>query len=154
MITNLDRAGMPVIRYHTGDRVRWHQQDSSCSCGRTYRRLAGGVIGRLDDVLIIRGINVYPSAIEAAVRQFDEIVEYAVEAFRQGEMDELVVRIELADGESDESGALQKKLMDSLHTNLGIRAGVEFAGPGELPRFELKAKRVADKRVTDHRPHP
>lgn len=146
VITNLDRAAMPVVRYRTGDRVRWHQQDSPCSCGRTYRRLAGGVIGRLDDVLIIRGINVYPSAIESVVRQFDQVVEYAVEAFRKGEMDELLVRVELADGRSDDSGALQGKLQHALHTSLGIRAGVEFAEPGELPRFELKAKRVTDRR--------
>lgn len=145
VITNLDRAAMPVIRYRTGDRVRWHQLDN-CPCGRTYRRLAGGVIGRLDDVLIIRGINVYPSAIESAVRQFDQIVEFAVEAFRQGEMDELLVRVELAAGESDDSGILQGKLQHALHTNLGIRAGVELAGAGELPRFELKAKRVTDRR--------
>ncbi len=145
VITNLDRAAMPVIRYRTGDRVRWHQQDN-CPCGRTYRRLAGGVIGRLDDVLIIRGINVYPSAIESAVRQFDQFVEFAVEALRQGEMDELLVRVELSAGESDDSGILQGKLQHALHTNLGIRAGVELAGPGELPRFELKAKRVTDRR--------
>ena len=80
------------------------------------------------------------------MRQFDQIVEYAVEAFRQGEMDELVVRVELAEGESDDSGALQGKLQHALHANLGIRAGVELAGPGELPRFELKAKRVTDRR--------
>jgi phenylacetate-CoA ligase len=148
VVTNLDRAAMPVVRYRTGDRVRWHDQDK-CPCGRTYRRIAGGVIGRLDDVLIIRGINVYPSAVEAAVRQFDQIVEYAVEAFRRGEMDELVVRVELVEGESDDAGSLRADLERALHENLGIRAGVEFAGSRELPRFELKAKRV-----TDSRPRP
>ena len=144
VITNLGRSAMPVIRYRTGDRVRRHR-DEDCSCGRSYRRLSGGVIGRLDDALIIRGINVYPSAVEAVVRQFDEIVEFGIEASRQGQMDELLVRVEVAGG-SDETAPMQEQLQQALHANLGIRAGVELAKQGELPRFELKARRVSDRR--------
>ena len=145
VITNLNRWEMPVIRYRTGDRVRWHVEDT-CSCGRTYRRLAGGVIGRLDDVLIIRGINVYPSAIEAVVRQFDQIGEYAVQVRRHGEMDELAVRVELVDADPTKAVSLQEKLGQALQTNLGIRTPVELATSGELPRFELKANRITDCR--------
>ena len=145
VISNLNRWEMPVIRYRTGDRVRWHVEDT-CSCGRTYRRLAGGVIGRLDDVLIIRGINVYPSAIEAVVRQFDQIGEYAVQVRRHGEMDELAVRVELVDADPTKAASLQEKLGQALQTNLGIRTPVELATSGELPRFELKANRITDCR--------
>ena len=144
MITNLGRSAMPVIRYRTGDRVRRHR-DEDCSCGRSYRRLSGGVIGRLDDALIIRGINVYPSAVESVVRQFDEIVEFGIDVSRQGQMDELLVRVEVPGG-SDDTASVQEQLQQTLHANLGIRAGVELARQGELPRFELKARRVSDRR--------
>ena len=146
VITNLGRWGMPVIRYRTGDRVRWHAA-GRCACGRTYRKLAGGVIGRLDDVLIIRGVNIYPSTIESLVRQFGQIGEYAVEVTRQGVMDELVVRVEV-DGDGDAVGGaeLTAPVERALHAHLGIRARVEVTAPGALPRFELKARRVTDRR--------
>lgn len=73
VLTNLGRIGMPVIRYRTGDRVRIDRD--VCECGRTFVRCVGGIIGRIDDVLIVRGINVFPSAIENIVRRFPEIGE-------------------------------------------------------------------------------
>src|SRR5437867_1554033 len=76
VLTNLGRWGMPVIRYRTGDRVRAVREP--CACGRTLLKLAGGIAGRVDDMVTVRGINAFPSAIESAIRRFDEVGEYRV----------------------------------------------------------------------------
>ena len=140
VISNLGRIGMPVLRYRTGDRAAL--DTSPCACGRTYNRLKGGVIGRVDDALIIRGIVVYPSAIENIVRQFPAIDEFAVDIHRHNNLDEFDVRIELA-GSTDTT----EQLSQALSHRLGLRANVHITGPNTLPRFELKAQRVTDHRI-------
>jgi phenylacetate-CoA ligase len=134
VLTNLGRLGSPLVRYRTGDRVRL--ASSPCACGRTFARLEGGVLGRLDDMLIVRGVNVFPSAIEAIVRRFP-VEEFQIEVFRDGELDEVRVLVEV-DGGAD--GA--RRVQDALRVNLGIRLEVAPVGAGSLPRFELKARRV------------
>ncbi|MDP3984990.1 MAG: phenylacetate--CoA ligase family protein, partial [Acidimicrobiia bacterium] len=119
VITNLGRIGMPVIRYRTGDRVKLAAEP--CRCGRTFARFEGGVIGRVDDVLIVRGVNVYPSAIENLIRQVPEVGEFAVDVYRLEEMDQLDVRIEVPSGDGDSAAAEVGK---QIHTALGIRAQV------------------------------
>ena len=141
VITNLGRTGMPVIRYRTGDRVRWHEP-GSCACGRTFRRLEGGVIGRLDDALVIRGINVYPSLIENVVRGFPQVGEFAVHVRRPGAMDELEIDIEVEEG----AEAVVEGLAAQLHRGLALRPRVRAVARGSLPRFEMKARRVTDHR--------
>ncbi len=141
VITNLGRVGSPVLRYRTGDRVRLHGH--GCGCGRTFRRLEGGVIGRMDDVLIVRGVNVYPSAIENVVRACDGAGEFAVDVFRRGTMDDLEIRVEAQPSQADSvCGHVSRTLRDAL----ALRAKVEAVSPGSLPRFELKAHRVHDHR--------
>jgi phenylacetate-CoA ligase len=134
VLTNLGRLGSPLVRYRTGDRVRLAR--SSCGCGRTFARLEGGILGRLDDMLIVRGVNLFPSAIEAIVRRFP-VEEFQIEIFRAGELDEVRVLVEV-DGGAD--GA--RHVQDALRAGLGIRMEVAPVGPGSLPRFELKARRV------------
>ena len=95
MLTNLGRVGSPAVRYRTGDRVRL--ADGPCPCGRTFARLEGGILGRLDDMLIVRGVNVFPSAIEGMVRRFPAIEEFQIEVFRAGELDEVRVLVEVGD---------------------------------------------------------
>ncbi|MDQ7849538.1 MAG: AMP-binding protein, partial [Armatimonadota bacterium] len=85
VLTNLGRAGSPVIRYRTGDRVRL--VTAPCPCGRTFARLDGGVLGRVDDMVVIRGVNVFPSAIEEIVRRHPAVDEFRIEVYRQDEMD-------------------------------------------------------------------
>src|SRR3989442_4011471 len=92
VLTNLGRWGMPVIRYRTGD--RFQAVRGTCSCGRTLVKLAGGIAGRVDDMVTVRGVNVFPSAIEAIVRRFDDVGEYRVELRTVREMDELHCTIE------------------------------------------------------------
>jgi phenylacetate-CoA ligase len=137
VLTNLGRLGSPVVRYRTGDRVRL--TETPCACGRTFRRLEGGILGRLDDMLIIRGVNVFPSAIEGVVRRFPAIDEFQIEVFRQGELEEARVLIEAGDADG---GAVCRVVQEALRASLGLRMEVVPAAPRTLPRFELKARRV------------
>ena len=141
VITNLGRVGSPVIRYRTGARVRLHP--GTCACGRTFRRLDGGVIGRLDDVLIVRGVYVYPSAIENAIRACDGVGEFAVDVFRRGTMDDIEIRVE---AEASNAGSVCEEVGRRLRDALALRADVRAVSPGSLPRYELKARRVNDHR--------
>jgi phenylacetate-CoA ligase len=134
VLTNLGRLGSPLLRYRTGDRVR--RATAPCACGRTFARLEGGILGRLDDMLIVRGVNVFPTAIEAVVRRFP-VEEFQIEVFRDGELDEVRVHVEV-DGGAD--GA--RRVQEALRATLGIRLEVAPVAPGSLPRFELKARRV------------
>ena len=137
VLTNFGRYGSPVIRYRTGDRVRAVR--GRCSCGRTLVKLDGGILGRVDDMVIVRGVNVFPSAFEAVIRRFPEVVEYRIEAYTERGMDALRCTIEPVPG-CDAAG-LARAVGDAIHQGIGVRCTVIIAGPGSLPRFELKARR-------------
>jgi phenylacetate-CoA ligase len=141
VITNLGRVGSPVIRYRTGDHVKPNRE--RCRCGRTYVRLDGGIIGRIDDMLIIRGVNIFPSAIERIVRSSPEIDEYAVEVKAIDHLDELEVKIEV-NGDPVETAS---RLAEAFRRQLSLRVTVTPVERGSLPRWELKARRVRDLRA-------
>ena len=132
VLTNLGRWGMPVIRYRTGDRVTAVR--GTCSCGRTLVKLAGGIAGRVDDMVTVRGVNVFPSAIEAILRRFAEVGEYRIALARVREMDELRCTVEAP-------ADVAERVAGAIHRELGIRCVVEAVAHGTLPRFEMKAKR-------------
>ena len=132
VLTNLGRWGMPVIRYRTGDRVTAVR--GTCACGRTFVKLVGGIAGRVDDMITVRGVNVFPSAIEAIIRRFDEVGEYRVELSTVREMDELHCTVEAP-------ADVAERVASAIHRELGIRCRVETVSPGTLPRFEMKARR-------------
>ena len=134
VLTNLGRVGSPVVRFRTGDRARL--APAPCACGRTFARLEGGILGRLDDMLIVRGINVFPAAIEGVVRRFPMIDEFQIEVFRDGELDEVRVLVEL----EDTAGV--RRVQEALREAVGIRLEVAAVPPHSLPRYELKARRV------------
>ena len=138
VITNLGRIGSPVIRYRTGDLVQPSNQP--CSCGRRFLVLQSGVLGRVDDMVIVRGVNVFPSAIENALREFPEIEEFRVEVFEKEAMKELRVVIEPRSDESSPQG-LAERVRQRLRERIGLRPFVELVASGTLPRFELKARR-------------
>lgn len=142
VITNLGRAGMPVVRYRTGDLVEMITQ--ACPCGRTFSRIKGGVLGRADDMIIVRGVNLYPGAIDNLMRSLAGIVEYEVLIRRVEGMDDLLIRIE-----SNASGGLEdapQQVVSAFRAQFNIRVSVEQVPVGTLPRYEFKAKRY--KRVT------
>jgi phenylacetate-CoA ligase len=137
VLTNLGRTGSPLIRYRTGDLVNVEAQ--LCSCGLPFRRLAGGILGRVDDMITVRGNNVYPAALEATLRQWPEVVEFRVEARQDKELASLHIDIEPATVE--QGRGLAEKVQDTIRTQYLFRPEVTVVAPGTLPRFEMKAKR-------------
>jgi phenylacetate-CoA ligase len=137
VITGLSRAASPLIRYRTGDIVRMSR--APCACGRAFPSLDGGILGRADDMLLVRGVNIYPSSIEEIIRRIPGIAEYKVEVLNVRSMHELKITIEPAAGET--GTGLARKLLTEMDQALGLRVTVELADPGKLPRFEMKAQR-------------
>ena len=138
VITNLGRSASPVIRYRTGDMVI--RRSDPCECGRTFVRLEGGILGRADDMISVRGVNVYPAVIESVVRSFPEIVEFRSTASSSQSMRKLSMEIELAADVPDAS-AVVARLSGQLLDTLGLTVPVRAVAPGTLPRFEMKARR-------------
>ncbi|MGE3315243.1 MAG: phenylacetate--CoA ligase family protein [Planctomycetaceae bacterium] len=141
VMTNLGRIGSPLIRYRTGDLV---QADTSpCVCGRQLIRLKGGVLGRVDDMFVVRGNNVYPSAIEAIVREFKDVVEYRIELETRRAMPHLKLEIEPTAESHSQNGAagLVAQVSRALSNRLNFQPEVVAVLPGSLPRFELKGRR-------------
>ena len=137
VLTNLGRWGSPALRYRTGDLVR--HGGYTCDCGRTYLHLPGGVLGRVDDMLIVRGVNVYPSALANVLHRFSEVAEYRIIVTRQGPMDEIALQVECPP-------QVVASIQEELRVALNLRIPIEAVEAGTLPRFELKAKRVVDRR--------
>lgn len=147
VVTSFGRGAIPLIRYRTGD-VVCRVPASQCGCGRTFDIYEGGIQGRVDDMKLVRGTNVYPRAIEAIVREFSEVDEFQTVISHEGIRDEITLRLEL---KPDWSPDGWDELCDTLHRRLahaheGLNFRIERAGAGELPRFELKAKRTVDLR--------
>jgi phenylacetate-CoA ligase len=138
VITNLGRLGSPVIRYRTGDLVRPSLRP--CPCGRPFMLLDGGVLGRADDMTIVRGVNVFPSAVENLLREFSDIEEFRVEVSAQSAMQEMKIILEPRP-DASALHALAEGVGERVRERIGLRAQVETVAPGSLPRFELKAKR-------------
>ncbi|MDP7267734.1 MAG: phenylacetate--CoA ligase family protein [Pirellulales bacterium] len=137
VLTTLGRAGNPVIRYRTGDlvRPRWSAQDENIR----FVFLEGGVLGRVDDMLIIRGVNILPSSVEQVIRNFPEVAEYRITAQREGALDRLQVEVEDRQQSPDRIAA-------ELQLRLGLNIEVAAVPIGTLPRFEGKAERFFDRR--------
>ena len=137
VLTNLGRWGSPVIRYCTGDRVRAVR--GPCPCGRTLVKLAGGILGRVDDMVTVRGVNLFPSAIEGIVRRFPEIEEFRIELYQERGMDALRCAIEPT---AAADPGLPDRVAEAIHRDVGIRCEVTLVTPGTLPRFEAKSRRL------------
>lgn len=147
--THLERTSQPMIRLLSGDLTRWELGPTPC--GRTYPRLPRGIYGRIDDMFTIRGENIYPSAIDAALNEIHGYGgEHRIVISRESAMDELLVRAETTPelhGQGDRTiGAFRARVESSLQRVLGVRARVEVLAPGTLPRTDFKARRVIDDR--------
>jgi phenylacetate-CoA ligase len=143
IITNLGRWGMPVLRYRTGDLVR--AATEPCPSGLTLLRLEGGILGRADDMVTIRGNNVFPSSIEAILREFAEVAEYRIIVERVRSMHNLRLEIEpaakVAEREA-EVGRLLARVARAIKDRLNFQAEITAVAAGSLPRFELKGRRL------------
>jgi phenylacetate-CoA ligase len=148
VFTTLQKEGMPLLRYRTGDISHIYEED--CPCGRTHPKI-GRIMGRSDDMLIIRGVNVFPSQVEHVLLQFPEVQEhYQIIVDRAGALDVLKVDIEVTEklfaSEVKDIVTLKKRLEAELKSSLDIKAEVNLVEPGSIPRSEGKAKRILDLR--------
>ncbi len=139
ILTNLGRVGSPLLRYRTGDIVR-ASHDGLCDCGRFDMALEGGILGRTDDMVVVRGVNVYPSAVEEIVHGVGGVTEYRVHVIRGDALAELTIEAEFAPDLSrpDEQA---RQLEAAFARSLALRVPVTAVPPGTLPRAEAKSRR-------------
>ncbi len=145
--THLERRAQPMIRLVSNDQTRW--VDGPCDCGRTYPRLPDGIYGRYDDMLVVRGKNIYPSVIENALRETDGFGgEFRVIISSRDHMDELVIQVEheATHGVQHLNRQLQSAIEEQLRHKIGLRPVIELVPQGSLPRTEFKARRAIDNR--------
>ena len=147
VITTLTKEALPMIRYRTRDITRL--TDEPCACGRTHRRMLR-VTGRSDDMLIIRGVNIYPSQVEAHLVGFPGLApHYQIVLTREGPMDAMTIEVELTTpAPSDELfvGRMAAQVRDHIKVMVGVTCTVVLKAPGEVPRSQGKAVRVKDLR--------
>jgi phenylacetate-CoA ligase len=137
VLTNLGRTGSPLLRYRTGDIVQ-RAPDAKCECGSSDLALEGGILARTDDMVVVRGVNLYPSAIEDIMRSCDGVSEYRVEIRTNRALTELSIQVEPSD---ENDGALVHRLESALRNATSLRVPVSTVPRGTLPRFEMKAQR-------------
>lgn len=149
VVTTLSKEALPLIRWRTGDITI--METEKCACGRTHPRIMR-ILGRADDMIIVRGVNVFPSQIEHVLMQIPEVGEHYMIILdrREDGLDEMTVQVELSDkakiDRTTDILELEKKIEEQLKAVLNVRAKVEVVNPGTLQRFEGKAKRVIDRR--------
>jgi phenylacetate-CoA ligase len=148
LITSFGRGFIPVLRYRTRDLVV-RVPANSCTCGRTFDLYEGGIRGRVDDMKLVRGTNVYPRAVESIVREFKEIDEFRIHLYTaEGRQDEIEVLVEIPEREGVDADRIVAELARALsQAHEGLRFGCKRVENGSLPRFELKAKRLQDDRI-------
>ena len=136
ILTPLGRLGMPVVRYRTNDLVRptWSTEGPN-----HFVLLEGGVLGRVDDMLVVRGVNIFPSSIEEILHRFPEVAEYRFTVRKLGAMDAMLLEVE-------DQLAQPQRIADELQMRLGLHVEVQLAPPQSLPRFEGKGRRFIDER--------
>ena len=144
VLTNLDNFGFPAIRTRTGDQVKLNT--APCQCGRTFWRLDGGVLGRIDDAMLIRGVILLPSSLENVIRRFPEVREFAGDVHNRGGIAEMEIRVEVDGGDPD---ALVIAVADEIRNVFGLRMQVTPVPCGTLPRFDRKARRFTDHRKSE-----
>lgn len=145
IVTALDRIGQPCIRFDSKDVMMWSAEP--CSCGRTFRRIEGGVIGRADDITKVKGVLLAPSAIEEVVRGVDGLSdEFEVIVDKKGDIDRITLKVELMPDDIGRKDAIEAELKDQLRLKTNLGYVLEFHDYQSLPRYEVKAKRFNDLR--------
>jgi phenylacetate-CoA ligase len=148
VLTTLTREGMPVIRYRTRDLTRFIPGE--CACGRKHRRI-DRIMGRADDMIIIKGVNIYPMQVERVLMALPEVGEnYIIELEREGYMDQLRIKVEVKDEyfveDMRQLKNLQQKIAKQLNEEILVTPRVDLVERNSLPRSQGKAERVVDRR--------
>jgi len=145
VITALNRMAQPCIRFDSKDVIEW--SPDKCECGRTFRLLKGGVVGRADDITKVKGVLLAPTSIEEVVRSIPELSdEYEVLVTKKGDLDDITLKVEPAPGQQNNVEKIRAKLIDQLRLKTNLGYNLEFHEYGTLPRYDVKAKRFKDLR--------
>ena len=145
IITALDRQAQPCVRFDSKDIIEWDADP--CSCGRTFRLIKGGVVGRSDDITKVKGVLLAPSAIEEVVRSIDGLGdEFEVVVDKVGDVDRIALKVELMPGAENRKNDIEGRLVDQLRIKTNLRYNLSFHDYETLPRYEVKAKRFKDLR--------
>jgi phenylacetate-CoA ligase len=150
VLTTLGRTGSPSLRYRTGDLVKpvsHHTTNNSstfypqpCACGRYDLALEGGILGRTDDMIVVRGVNIFPGAIDEVIRASGAVAEYQVTVHARQTLPELSIQVEPSENREN-IHTLVEQLEKALQTAFSLRIRVSVVSRGTLPRFEMKARR-------------
>jgi phenylacetate-CoA ligase len=145
IITAFDRIAQPCVRFDSKDVIEW--ADYACPCGRTYRLIKGGVLGRADDITKVKGVLLSPSAIEKVVRGVSGLGnEYEVIVEKKEDTDRITLKVEFLPEAESRRMDIEKELTDQLRLKTNLRYDLQFHSMGELPRYEVKAKRFKNLR--------
>lgn len=145
IITALDRQAQPCVRFDAKDIIEWDSE--ICPCGRSFRRIKGGVLGRADDITKVKGVLLSPTAIEEVVRDVEELGdEYEVLVEKAGDIDKITLKVELRQRTADRLKEIEQRLKDELRLKTNLGYNLEFHDYGSLPRYEVKARRFKDLR--------
>jgi phenylacetate-CoA ligase len=145
VITNLGRWGSPLIRYRTGDLVRMDTQP--CPCGRPWKRMAGGILGRVDDMVIVRGNNLHPAAVEELLRGLPDVGEYRCTVRSKRATHSLTIEVEPSPTSDGADAKLARRVEQAFQDRFHFRAEVTVVARGTLPRFEMKGRRFVREKV-------
>ncbi|MCD8534431.1 MAG: AMP-binding protein [Verrucomicrobia bacterium] len=143
VLTTLTRVGSPLIRYRTGDLVKLTPAEDRLIHPMGFE---GGILGRVDDMIIVRGVNIFPSAVDAILSQFGEVAEYQVNIDQSGAMTEISITVELQPQAEHETG-IQSRIESALRNHFNLRIPVCMAPMNSLPRFEMKSRRWIRKQT-------
>lgn len=147
IITAFDRLAQPCVRFDSKDIIEWAADP--CPCGRTFRLIKGGVVGRADDITKVKGVLLSPSAIEEVVRGMEGLGdEFEVIVDKVGDTDRITLKVELLPDHKNSRPDIEGKLKDQLRLKTNLGYNLEFHDVGTLPRYEVKAKRFKDLRET------
>ena len=149
VVTTFDRLAHPCIRFDSKDVIEWNTLDR-CECGRTFRLLREGILGRADDITKVKGVLLAPTAIEEVVRAIPALGdEYEVTVTKKGDIDNIAIKVEMAPGSNADESAVRDNLVRELRAKTSLRYDIEFCEYGSLPRYETKARRFKDMRKKD-----
>ena len=145
VVTSFGRMAQPCIRFDVNDVIQWHAQ--GCECGRTFRLLDGGILGRADDITKVKGVLLSPTAIEEVVRDMPQLSnEYYVVVTKKGDIDDITLKVEILPEFKDKTDAIKAILVDQLRLTTNLGYNIEFHEYGSLPRSQAKTRRFQDER--------
>ena len=149
VVTTFDRFAHPCIRFDSKDVIEWNPIEK-CECGRTFRLLKGGVVGRADDITKVKGVLLAPIAIEEVVRSIPELGdEYEVTVTKKGDIDDISLKVEVLPDFKNKIADIEPRLVQQLRVKTGLRYNLEFHDYNTLPRYAVKARRFKDLRHKD-----